>query len=299
MTRFIRHAERSASVAEKKRPAPHSPALTLHMQHLSAFALLITRMLEAYPAPEAAQTQDEANRQHEAAKEAAREASQQLRSLLDAQLLELSARGTEPERALAEDIQYLKVALADEVLLHSAWLGQPVFLDSLLEVSLFRTSRAGQEVIDRVDRLLKNPSPESQALAPLYLFAINLGFQGRLRPLPQGLLSDAEGRTIQSLKLALFRMVYHRDPEMLHSLQRASVQSHRVMSEQAYLHTLQNMVPVRSWRLSRSGAWMIGWAIALLLASQLGWVVLSDPLRSALKFEPKATEPARSSARGN
>jgi len=269
------------------------------MQQLAEFALLLTRILHDHPPPESPQTQEDIPRQQSAALTAAREANAKCASLLQAQQLQMASRGTEPERALAEEVQYLKVALADELLLHTAWMGQPVFLNHLLETSIFRTSRAGEEVIDRVGRLLKSTTPEAQALAPLYLYAINLGFQGRLRPLSQGMVNETEGGSVQSLKLGLFRMIYHRDPELLHSLQRASAQSNRVLSEQAYLHTLHSMVPVRSWRLSRAGAWMIGWALLLLVVSQLGWVALSGHLRTALQFEASSTEATRSPARGN
>ena len=275
MARIIRHSIKSNLMRESPR--------SLLLEQLGAFALAITRVIESHPPTSEPETTEQLQRATASAKAVAEQAHTQLADLLTAQGLELSARGTEPERALAQEAQYLKVALADEILIHSAWAGRPPFLDHLLEMALFKTSRAGQEVIDRIERLLARPTDSAQLLVPLYLFALNLGFEGRLRPLSRLRADAGSTRTVQDLKQSLFRLVHHRDPEPLHAPQRAAAQTQRVMSEQAYLHTLQNMVPVRSWRLSRAGAWMIGWALALLLLSQIGWVLLSAPLRSAVK----------------
>jgi type VI secretion system protein ImpK len=297
MARIIRHSIKSNLMRESPR--------SLLLEQLGAFALAITRVIESHPPTSEPETTEQLQRATASAKAVAEQAHTQLADLLTAQGLELSARGTEPERALAQEAQYLKVALADEILIHSAWAGQPPFLDHLLEMALFKTSRAGQEVIDRIERLLARPTDSAQLLVPLYLFALNLGFEGRLRPLSRLRADAGSTRTVQDLKQSLFRLVHHRDPEPLHALQRAAAQTQRVMSEQAYLHTLQNMVPVRSWRLSRAGAWMIGWALALLLLSQIGWVLLSAPLRSAVKGNEvtqaapsERDDESRSTARG-
>jgi type VI secretion system protein ImpK len=275
MARIIRHSVKLNPVRESPR--------SLLLEQLGAFALAIMRVIESHPNTPEPETPDQLQRAATNAAAAAVQAHTQLSDLLTAQGLEVSARGTEPERALAQEAKYLKVALADELLIHSAWAGQSAFLDHLLEMALFRTSRAGQEIVDRIERLLAGPSESASLLAPQYLFALNLGFEGRLRPLTRLRVDVDATRTVQELKQALFRLVHHRDPEPLHALQRAAAQTQRVASEQAYLHTLQNMVPVRNWRLSRAGAWMIGWAIALLLISQIGWILLSAPLRSAVK----------------
>jgi len=289
MPTIIRHMQSPVMTAGPLRPVSAEVSYALLMQQLCAFSLAVCRVIEQQPPPPEPETPEQLRRVEEAAAVAAKAASEALRALLTAQGLELAARGTEAERAFAQEVDYLKVALADELLIHTAWAGQQAHLQSLLEVALFKTSRAGQEVIDRIEQLLAQSSDRSKALAPLYLYALNLGFQGRLRPLPNGWTGLEDRTSVQALKLGLFRLTHHRDPEALHALQRAAAQSNRVISEQAYLHTLQNMVPVRSWRLSRTGAWMAAWALGVLVISQIGWVALSGPLRSALVVSPPAS----------
>ena len=291
MARIIRHTQVPAA-------APQTSSVNLLHEQFGAFALAVMRVVETHPSTPEPETPEQLTRAQSAAHAAAQLARARLLEVLDAQGLELSARGTEAERALAPEIRYLKVALADEILIHTPWSGQTAFLEHLLEMSIFQTSRAGQEIIDRIERLLGLPMESARALAPLYLFALNLGFEGRLRPLSRAKTAESGSRSVQDLKAALFRLTHHRDPEPLHALQRAAAQSHRVLSEQAYRHTLQNMVPVRNWRLSRAGAWMIAWAVGLLVVSQIGWMVLSDPLRTAVKGEHATATDERSQARG-
>lgn len=79
------------------------------------------------------------------------------------------------------EVMYLMVALADEILLNFNWLGQEKWSENLLEQKFFGTHKAGDEVFNRIDGFLTNRNPLLTEIAAIYLKTLALGFKGKYR----------------------------------------------------------------------------------------------------------------------
>jgi type VI secretion system protein ImpK len=194
-----------------------------------------------------------------------------------AQELELAAAAATDELSTLDETRYLKAALADELLLHSVWLGQAAQLDFLLEDHLFHTRHSGQEIFVRIDRLLRDPSERAAYLSSIYLFVINAGFQGQYRGDP-----FAEDR-LQEIAGQLFRRAYRRPPEALSKTIRATGHVDRRICHQAYENVLSGLAPIKVFRFTKGMVLFIGLFLALGLSSQLIWLSISGPVRQALE----------------
>jgi type VI secretion system protein ImpK len=213
----------------------------------------------------------------EAQARAASLARDQLVQAIAAQELELAAAAAIDELSTLDETRYLKAALADELLLHSDWLGQTAQLDFLLEDHLFHTRHSGQEVFVRIDRLLRDPSERAAYLSSIYLFVINAGFQGQYRGDP-----FAEDR-LQKIADQLFRRAYRRPPEALSKTIRATGHVDRRICHQAYENVLSGLAPIKVFRFTKGMVLFIGLFLALGLSSQLIWLSISGPVRQALE----------------
>lgn len=215
---------------------------------------------------------------------AASQASAEVIRLLSAQDLELASLGQQSDREIADEVRFLKAAVADELLLHRPWPGREVFFHYLVERQLYGSSFSGDHIIDRVEVLLSDPSAHADALAGVYLLALNAGFEGRLRDGTQAMA----GRAHQMLRHGLFRRAYRREPEPLSAQSRIPSAQRRVVSEQAYRHVLSHLVPVRVFRLTRGVALFFAACLFLLAASQIIWLAVSYPVRDALIDRPQS-----------
>ena len=213
----------------------------------------------------------------EAQARAASLARDQLVQVIAAQELELAAAAATDELSTLNETRYLKAAIADELLLHSDWLGQTAHLDFLLEDHLFHTCHSGQEVFVRIDHLLRDPSERASHLSFIYLFVINAGFQGQYRGDP-----FAEDR-LQEIANQLFRRAYRRSPEALSRTIHAVGQSDRRICRQAYENVLSGLAPIKIFRFTKGVVLFISIFLALGLSSQLIWLSISGPVRQALK----------------
>lgn len=201
------------------------------------------------------------------AEPAARQVQRQLQNLIELQTLAERRAAGRAAAALAAPVRYLKAALADEILLSRPWAGRERWSQCLLEAELFRTSVAGDKVLADIERLLSDREPAQRPLARLYLFALALGFQGRLRGQPE--LPQLAG-----LRQELFQFVYQRAPEL--------EARDRVLSPQAYAHTVSHLAPTRQRGASR---WTLGWLLTLavlLVLSELLWLWPTWSLRQAM-----------------
>ncbi|MFZ9734011.1 MAG: DotU family type IV/VI secretion system protein [Burkholderiaceae bacterium] len=215
---------------------------------------------------------------------AASQASAEVIRLLSAQDLELASLGQQSDREIADEVRFLKAAVADELLLHRPWPGREIFFRYLVERQLYGSSFSGDHIIDRVEALLSDPSVHADALAAVYLLALNAGFEGRLRNGTQVLASQAH----QMLRHGLFRRAYRREPEPLSAHSRIASAQRRVVSEQAYRHVLSHLVPVRVFRITRGVALFVAACLFLLAASQIIWLAVSYPVRDALMDRPQS-----------
>lgn len=213
------------------------------------------------------------------ARQLAEEVCERVARMISAKTLDLSHSTSMAARGATDELRYLMAALADELLLTRDWPGRSRFTDTLIETRLFGSSTAGDQIFQRIDALLAGAGDASPAMAPLYLFAISIGFEGRHR----GLNSD---QALQPLRDALFRLIYRRDAQLGPNLAGHPSLSDRVLSPQAYRYPLSNMVPVRFFRISRATLGFIGTMLLLLALSQVAWRWTTAPVRKAL--EPSA-----------
>jgi type VI secretion system protein ImpK len=215
----------------------------------------------------------------ESARRAAADVCESLAREIDAQTLDISRSGSTADRAAVDELRYLKAAIADELLLSRDWPGRSRYTEHLVETRLFGTSIAGDEIFYRIEALLDHAVGQPSQMAPLYLFAISIGFEGRYRG-PQA------AEALQPLRDALFRLIYRREPEFAPGLTGQPHEAHRVLSDQAYQYPLSNIAPVRFFRFSRGMLAFIGTMVLLVALSQLAWRWTSAPVRKAL--EPSA-----------
>ncbi len=196
-----------------------------------------------------------------------RQVQRHLQSFLELQDMQSMRSEYRVAAPLVDQVRYLKTALADEVLLSRDWPGRALWQKYLLEAALFRTSVAGDKVLDDIEKMLSEREPALRPLAQLQLFTLALGFQGRLR-------GNSDLKHLRELRQELYQFVYQR---------RASTEDspHR-LSPQAYANTLSHLAPRRQRRLSR---WVLFWwigMVALVMLSELVWLGTTWPLRQAL-----------------
>ena len=174
------------------------------------------------------------------------------------------------------DLRYLMAACADERLIASGWAHQKRWVDYLVEDQLAGTRNAGDQVLDRIETLLRADDPERRELALPYLFALALGFRGRAR-------ANAEGeQLLASLRKRLFQMARNRDPDpgfgsapdaLDHNLAR------RVM-HRPYTSVVSDAEPVLLPDPRRWIAWFLVAFGLMLLAAWLVWSLRTAELRA-------------------
>lgn len=254
--------------------AAGAPTDSLLLRQLRLFVGEVMRMLDGYAAA-GIETDDE----RDSALRAAQDACEVLAREIASQTMEISRIGSPADRAAIDELRYLKAAIADELLLSCDWPGRRRFTECLIETRLFGSSIAGDEVLRRIDALLDDNTGLPSQMAPLYLFAISIGFEGRHR-------GPGAEQALQPLRDALFRQIYRREPELQGDLAGQPRIAGRVLSPQAYQHTLSDIAPVRFFRISRATLVFLLTMAVLLALSQLAWRWSSAPVRRAL--EPAA-----------
>jgi type VI secretion system protein ImpK len=148
---------------------------------------------------------------------------------------------------LFEEVRYALVGLADEMLLAAEWPGRRQWMREPLELRLFGSQKAGQEIFDRIDKRLSGDTAEDRELALVYLMTLALGFRGPYR--------DTQGqKRIARLKDQLYSYFFHRAPD-------AELGQRRLVAE-AYRNVLSEAVPRR---LPYLRPWTFTAAMVLLL----------------------------------
>ncbi len=252
-------------------PAASMPTDSLLLRQLRLFVAEVLRIIESYENQRIGSDDDQSS-----ARAAAEEVCDKLAREIDTQTMEISRIGTPADRAAVEELRYLKAAIADEFLLSRAWPGQSRFAETLIETRLFGSSVSGDKIFEQIDTLLAETSGSAAQMAPLYLFVIAIGFEGRYR-------GDRADHHLQPLRDALFRKIYRREPALAPGLANQPANADRVLSSQAYRYPLSNIVPVRFFRFSRGFVGFIGVMLLLLILSQVLWRVTSAPVRKALE----------------
>lgn len=201
--------------------------------------------------------------------------SKHLVQRIEMQTLESRREGSRFEMQSIADARYLKAALADEILLHTPWIGRDRWTEHLLEAALFRTSVAGDKVFEKIEELLSNREPSQRPMASLYLSALALGFQGKYR-------GAAAAERFGGYRAELFQFVYQRPADL--------GGRDRVLSERAYASTLAHLTPRKMPSLSRWWVLFLMGLLALLALSEILWLWQSMPVRDALQGGAISTE---------
>ena len=79
------------------------------------------------------------------------------------------------------DLEYVLVALSDEVFLNLQWKGNEFWKSNLLETKFSKTQSAGDTIFDKIDMILNRKNFLSVENAIIYLKLLALGFQGKYR----------------------------------------------------------------------------------------------------------------------
>lgn len=174
-----------------------------------------------------------------------------LLSILERQALEAGREGGDFGVELYRKAQYAMAALADETFLNLNWVGREAWRQHLLESRLFGSHRAGDELFEKIDELLRDRDSLHLELARVYLMVLALGFQGKYRGKP------GADEDVASYRRRLFRFIFSRDPE--------AVRGNDNLVPQAYAETLD--VP-RAVQLPYLKPWV--WAMVLIIVVWVG-----------------------------
>lgn len=190
----------------------------------------------------------------------ATEASQRLRVLLEQLSLDASSEGGDFGASLFEEAEYAMAALADEIFLNTDWAGREPWLDVMLERGMFGSQLAGEEIFNRIDKLLINRTAAAADLATVYFMLLSLGFQGKFR---------GEPAKLDAYKQRLYRFLYRKEPPGARDL----------MVSQAYGHTIGGKLPARLPHIQR---WTIIFSVIVVLylaISHMEWRRLTKDVR--------------------
>ena len=162
--------------------------------------------LESPEASENSQTEatPEGQRRASNAEETVAKLASELIAELEVRGKDFSLYGGEYGARLYQRVIYVFAAFADEIMLANQWNGREVWLKTPLEVRLFGSQSAGDDIFSDIENGLADYEIGKRDLARTYLMALNLGFKGRYKDTPSE-------EIINSHKSALFLLITDRD----------------------------------------------------------------------------------------
>lgn len=162
--------------------------------------------LESPEASENSQTEatPEGQRRTSNAEETVAKLASELIAELEVRGKDFSLYGGEYGARLYQRVIYVFAAFADEIMLASTWNGREIWLKNPLEVRLFGSQSAGDDIFSDIENGLADYEIGKRDLARTYLMALNLGFKGRYKDTPSE-------EIINSHKSALFLLITDRD----------------------------------------------------------------------------------------
>lgn len=149
---------------------------------------------------------------------AAQGIKEELLALFDQQKALVYRTGGEYLSGNFEEVLYIMVALADEILLTLSWEGKSVWFAILLEAHLFKTRAAGDIFFAKLDQFLSNGDNSRKELAEIYLLAVSLGFEGRFRG------NQDCGKSLEQYRNRLFFYLYTGNPNLTGKERRLAAQ---------------------------------------------------------------------------
>jgi len=185
---------------------------------------------------------------------------------LDRKMYEVKVAASPVSQEILRELVYIMAAYADETFVCLLdWSGKDYWADHLMELRLFRSQIAGQEIFRRIDRVLARQDYGTEELAAVYLMVLALGFKGQY-------LRDPA--SVEAYRKRLFDRLLLTNPELRWDGRR--------MFPEAYRHTVSEGAPVR---LPEPGRWwwgVGGIVAAWLILSTIGWLALTSPTRKTL-----------------
>jgi len=107
-----------------------------------------------------------------------------------------------------QEVIYIMVALADEMFLSFDWAGKQYWRTHLLEQKFFGTNQAGEKLLANLDQFLQERNVKDSEIGLIYLYALALGFQGKLR-----YAADLDFY-LRALKEQVFFTIYKHAPKL-------------------------------------------------------------------------------------
>jgi type VI secretion system protein ImpK len=188
-------------------------------------------------------------------------ARQHLLEMIEAQSQKLGLRSDDREYRRFEEVRYILVAFADEIMVNVSWSGRDHWRENLLEEEVFRSHDAGERVFTGAEALLEDRTSVKMEAASVYLQVLALGFLGKFRE--QG----DKGR-VAELRRQLFSYIYHREPD--HS------DTSRRLFPQSYGYTVNDP---SDRRLARLWPWFVGIAAAMTVYTLVGHIIFYGSTR--------------------
>ena len=142
-----------------------------------------------------------------------------------------------------------------------------------MELRLFHSQIAGQEVFRRIDSLLARQDFGTEELAAVYLMVLALGFKGQF-------LRDPG--SVDTYRRKLFDRLLMTNPDLRR-------QSHRLFPE-AYLYTVVEGSPVRLPEPKKWWLVVAGVVATWLILSSIAWVMLTFSTRKSLYITMNALD---------
>ena len=193
---------------------------------------------------------------------------------LDQKMYEVKLSASSISHDYLEEMTYIMAAFADEAFLCLLdWNGKSYWREHLMELRLFRSQIAGQEIFKRIDKVIARRDHGAEELCAVYLMVLSLGFKG------QYLHSPA---SVDAYRSKLFDRLQMTNPELR--------QESRHLIPEAYLHTVTEGAPVRlpeprKWWLVVA-AILAGW----LILSTIAWLELTRPTRQLLAITGRSLD---------
>jgi type VI secretion system protein ImpK len=198
----------------------------------------------------------------------------EMTSFLDRKMYEVKSAANSASNDTLHQLVYIMAAYADETYVCLIeWSGKDYWRDNLMELRLFHSQIAGQDIFRRIDRLLARQDYGTEELAAVYLMILALGFKGQYQRDPG---------SIEIYRRKLFDRLLLTNPDLKWN-------GRRIFPE-AYRHTVTEGAPVmlpepKKW-WGVVAAIVGGW----LILSTLTWLVLVNPTRRNLAIARHALD---------
>ncbi|MFO0983696.1 MAG: DotU family type IV/VI secretion system protein [Planctomycetota bacterium] len=189
-----------------------------------------------------------------------------LRKSLCDLLAEAEARATSnPQlRARLDKARYALVALADEIVLDSAWEGRDSWTGHLLEEQFFGSAVSGAEFFER----LKSVDAADADLNEIYFVCIALGFRGMYRSRPEEL------REVQ-------QSLYLRIPDRV-------IKKNDQLCAQAYQYTIErDLTKLPTMKALTVGIVLLASIVVLWFTS---WAIYAHKVSTLVKLADRGSE---------